>query len=113
MPAGTGYVVGVGRSSSQRVKSFGSFSLTNVGKFVNLASVESGLSCGAFLVFEDGSAAALAVAHQDDAPADADYTNTIQLDLGGSIYLHNVNPNKVWVARTATGTTTVRYVIYV
>jgi hypothetical protein len=113
MPAGTGYVVGVGRSSSQRVKSFGSFSLTNVGKFVNLASVDSGLSCGAFLTFDAGAGAALAVAYQDDVPTDADYTDTVQIDLNGSIYLHNVDPNKVWVARTAAGTTTVKYVIYV
>lgn len=115
MPANAGYVLGAGWSPSLRVKSIGSGSFTNADGWVDFATVAGktdSMMCGLQLTFDSASGANLAIAYADVAPATGVYTDSVQLDLGGSIYLHNVDPAKVFLARTASGTTTVKYVVY-
>lgn len=115
MPANAGYLLGAGWSPSLRVKSIKSASFTDADGWVAFSSLGAKpdpMMCGLQITFDTGAAATLAIAYADAAPAIGVYTDSVQLDLGGSIYLHNVNPAKVFLARTAVGTTTIEYVTY-
>lgn len=104
MPANAGVQLGAGWSSSQRVKKIASFTATATSTQLENDAV----ACGV-LVIADATAGCY-VGIGDAAQADAD---TVELAVGGSIYLHGVAPSRVWIKRVGASNTTVRYVTYV
>lgn len=69
-------------------------------------------ACGTLVVHDAGASTTLFVAVSESAPADD--TGSLDLALGGAVYLHNVTPNRVWVKRSSgTNAVTARYIVYV
>jgi hypothetical protein len=109
MTANAGHVVGTGSSSTSRVKKIGS-KASIAGTYVQLEN--DSFACGVFLVHDAGTSTTLFVAVGDSAPADDN--GSIDLAIGGSIYLHLMVPSRVWVKRSSgSNTVTVRYITYV
>lgn len=69
-------------------------------------------ACGTLVVCDAGSSGTMFVAVSDSAPTGD--TGSLDLALGGAVYLHNVTPNRVWVKRsTGANAMTARYIVYV